>query len=123
MTRFRIALFAVVAVTAALTWALPALATQETTRATTITVVAGKPSEFKFKLNKLTAPKGAVTFKVTNSGALPHDFKIAGKKTKLLSPGQSQSLKVTFSATKKYPFICTVSGHAAAGMKGTFTIK
>jgi uncharacterized cupredoxin-like copper-binding protein len=123
MIRFRIALFAIVAVTAALSWSLPALATQSASKATTVTVAAGKPAEFKFKLSKLRVPKGVVTFKVTNSGALPHDFKIAGKKTKLLSPGQSQSLKVTFKVAKKYPFLCTVTGHAAAGMKGTLTVK
>jgi uncharacterized cupredoxin-like copper-binding protein len=122
MTRFRIALFAVVALTAALALALPALAREDARTATTVTVNAGKPSEFKFKLSKLRVPKGVVTFKVTNTGALPHDFKIAGKKTKLLSPGQSQSLRVTFVAKKKYPFVCTVSGHAAAGMKGTLTV-
>src|SRR5579872_4420123 len=67
------------------------------TRASTITVTAGKPSEFGFILSAKTAPHGAVTFKVTNRGALPHDFKIcktggmanacAGSGTNQLSPG------------------------------------
>jgi uncharacterized cupredoxin-like copper-binding protein len=30
---------------------------------------------------------------------------------------------VTFRKAGKYPYLCTVAGHAAAGMKGTFTIK
>jgi len=59
---------------------------------------------------------------VINKGALPHDFKIFGHKTKLLSPGQAQTLKVTFLKAGKYPYLCTVTGHAAAGMKGTFTV-
>ena len=48
------------------------------TKATTVTVTAGKPTEFGFKLSTKTVKHGAVTFKVTNSGAIPHDFKIAG---------------------------------------------
>ena len=91
-------------------------------KATTVLVTAGKPSEFKFTLSPKTVAHGTVTFKVTNKGMLPHDFKIAGKKTKLLSPGQSQTLKITFTKAGKYSYLCTVSGHAAAGMKGTLTV-
>jgi uncharacterized cupredoxin-like copper-binding protein len=29
---------------------------------------------------------------------------------------------VTFLKAGKYPYLCTVTGHAAAGMKGTFTV-
>jgi uncharacterized cupredoxin-like copper-binding protein len=122
MVRYRIGLLALVAVCAPLAWALPAAAHQSTVRAATITVTAGKPAEFRFTLSKKTAPLGTVTFKVTVKGALPHDFKIAGHKTKLLSPGQSQTLKVTFKKKGSYPYLCTVTGHAAAGMKGIFKI-
>ncbi len=52
-----------------------------------------------------------------------HDFKIAGKKTPLIKPGKSATLKVTLKKHKKYAYLCTVPGHAAAGMKGTFTVK
>jgi uncharacterized cupredoxin-like copper-binding protein len=122
MVRYRIGLLAVVASCAPLAWALPASAQQRSVHAATITVTAGKPAEFRFTLSKKTAPLGTVTFKVTVKGALPHDFKIAGHKTKLLSPGQSQTLKVTFKKKGSYPYLCTVTGHAAAGMKGIFKI-
>jgi uncharacterized cupredoxin-like copper-binding protein len=118
MVRYRIGLLALVVACTSLAWVLPAGAQQTTARATTVTVTAGKPSEFRFTLSKKTVPHGAVTFKVTNKGTLPHDFKIAGKKTKLLSPGQSQSLKVTLKKGSN-AYLCTVTGHAAAGMKGT----
>jgi uncharacterized cupredoxin-like copper-binding protein len=121
MTRIRFGLLGIVAACALGVWALPALARDDAARATTIAVTAGKPSEFHFTLSKKSAKAGAVTFKVTNKGALPHDFKIAGKKTKLLTPGQSQSLKVTLKKGS-FPYRCTVTGHAAAGMKGTFKV-
>jgi uncharacterized cupredoxin-like copper-binding protein len=107
------------AVGAVALWALPAAAT---TRATTDTVTAGKPSEFRFTLSKKTVPHGKVTFVVTNKGTIPHDFKIAGKKTALLQPGKKANLVVTFAKKGKFAYLCTVPGHAAAGMKGTLTV-
>ena len=91
--------------------------------ASAVTVTAGKPSELAFTLSKKTAAKGVVTFTVTNKGKLSHDFKIAGKKTALLKSGKTTPLKVTFAKAGKYSFLCTVPGHAAAGMKGVLTIK
>jgi uncharacterized cupredoxin-like copper-binding protein len=125
MIKHRLGALALVVVTAALVWALPAAAHETTTqaKATKVTVSAGTPSEFRFKLSKLTVPKGVVNFVVTNKGQLPHDFKIAGKRTKLLQHNKSQTLKITFKKAGKYPYLCTVSGHAAAGMKGTLRVK
>jgi len=69
-------------------------------------------------------PSGStVIFKVTNQGKISHDFKIAGKKTPLVQPGQSATLTVKIAKPGRYPYLCTVPGHAAAGMKGTFTVK
>ena len=84
-----------------------------------VTVAA---SEFKFALSKRSVPTGTVTFAVANKGKLTHDFKITSKKTPLLKPGKSATLRVTFKKGR-YTYICTVPGHAAAGMKGTFTVK
>ena len=79
-------------------------------------------SEFKFVLSKKTARRGVVVFKVKNVGKIKHDFQIKGRKTKLLAPGQSETLRVTFLSKGSYPYKCTVPGHAAAGMKGVFKI-
>ena len=87
-----------------------------------IKVTAGKPTEFHFTLSKKSAAKGAVTFKIVNKGKLAHDFKIAGKTSKMVQPGKSTTLKVTLKKGKQ-KYQCTVPGHAAAGMRGTLTVK
>jgi uncharacterized cupredoxin-like copper-binding protein len=79
-------------------------------------------SEFKFVLSSKTAKRGVVIFKVKNVGKLGHDFAIDGRKTKVISPGKSTTLRVIFLRKGAYPYKCTVPGHAAAGMKGVFTI-
>ena len=122
MARNRIGLFLLVASCAVLAWALPAGAHKTVVHATTVTVTVAKPTEFRFTLSLKKVHHGVVTFKVTNKGNLPHDFKIAGHKTRLLSPLQTQTLKVTFAKAGKYPYLCTVTGHAAVGMKGTLTV-
>jgi uncharacterized cupredoxin-like copper-binding protein len=78
--------------------------------------------EFKFILSTKKAKRGVVVFKVTNAGAIQHDFQIKGRKTRQLSHGQSATLRVTFLRKGTYPYKCTVDGHATAGMKGVFTI-
>jgi uncharacterized cupredoxin-like copper-binding protein len=90
--------------------------------ASTVNVTAGKPGEFNFTLSKKTVKLGVTTFKVANKGAISHDFKIAGKKTPSLKAGKAGALKVTFKKPGKYPFLCTLPGHAAGGMKGTLTV-
>lgn len=112
-----------IAVVAALAALMVAVGASAQTSATAVTVTAGKPSEFRFTLSKKTVAKGVVSFKVTNKGMIAHDFKIAGKKTASLKTGKTQTLKVTFKKAGKYPYLCTIPGHAAAGMKGTLVVK
>jgi uncharacterized cupredoxin-like copper-binding protein len=88
------------------------------TQATTVRVSA--LDTLRFTLSRKTAPHGKVLFVVTNKGSLKHDFSIAGKKTIMLGKNKSATLTVTLKKGK-YPYKCTVPGHAAAGMKGTFT--
>jgi uncharacterized cupredoxin-like copper-binding protein len=52
-----------------------------------------------------------------------HDFRINGKKTPLIRPEATARLTVTFRTKGRYPYVCTVPGHAAAGMKGVFTVR
>jgi len=103
---------------AALVAAAPVAARQNSAAATTVTV---QMKEFKFILSKKTVPHGTVTFKLVNKGTIAHDFKIAGKKSKLISPGKGGKLITTLKAGK-LKYLCTVPGHAAAGMKGTLKV-
>jgi uncharacterized cupredoxin-like copper-binding protein len=114
MTRTRIAL---VVALAALGLAVAApLAAARTASTVTVTL-----KEFKFTFSSSKVAAGTVTFKLVNKGHLAHDLKIAGKKSSLIQPGKSGKLTVTLKKGK-YPYLCTVPGHAAAGMKGTLTV-
>jgi uncharacterized cupredoxin-like copper-binding protein len=84
------------------------------------TAVAVTASEFKFVLSKATVSRGQVVFTIVNRGKLAHNFSIAGKTTALVSPGKTTRLTVRLAAGS-FPYLCTVPGHAGAGMKGTLT--
>lgn len=85
----------------------------------TVTVIA---TEFHFKLSVKSVKTGTVVFRVENHGKLHHDFKINGVKTRLIAPGKSATLKVTFKKRGSYHYLCTVPGHAAAGMQGNLKV-
>lgn len=114
---------------------LPASAQVSTHTASSVTVVSvtiGKPTELGFKLSKLSnLPVGRITFDVRNAGFGVHNFKFCttatatiakntcvGKATRNLKTGQSAKLSVMLTKAGQYEFLCSVPGHAAAGMKG-----
>jgi plastocyanin len=89
--------------------------------ATTIRVRGG---EFFFRLSAKSIPRpGRVTFVFRNVGQGLHDLEINGKRTPLIQRGKTARLVVTFKKRGRYPYICTVPGHAAAGMRGVFTVR
>jgi glucose dehydrogenase/plastocyanin len=91
--------------------------------ATESTTVQVKGGEFFFRLStKSIAKPGKVRFDFQNVGHVAHDFKVNGKVTPLLQPGMTAKLVVTFKKGK-YPYLCTVPGHAEAGMKGVLTVR
>ena len=118
MSRLLVSLFASVAV--AVLVILPAGARTSTT---VVKVTAGKPTEFHFILSRSTVPVGSVTFKITNHGLLTHNFTIDGKHSKNMTPGSSATLTVVFKKAGRYPYKCSVPGHADAGMKGVLVVK
>jgi uncharacterized cupredoxin-like copper-binding protein len=96
----------------------------ERSTAATATTVQVKGGEFFFRLStKSVAKPGKVTFVFKNTGHVLHDFSIHGRKTPLIQPGKTAKLVVSFTKKGKYAYLCTVPGHAQAGMKGTFTVR
>jgi outer membrane protein assembly factor BamB len=101
--------------------AAPASSTSTGAIGTTVQVKGG---EFFFKLSTRSIAKpGKVTFAFTNIGHVLHDFKIDGKQTPLTQPGKTVKLVVSFTKKGSFPYLCTVPGHAQAGMKGTFVVR
>jgi plastocyanin len=93
----------------------------------TISVSADPNGALKFDTTKLSAKAGSDTFDFTNDAPIAHDFTIetpSGQKvaaTPIFSGG-TKSVAATLKPGT-YTFLCTVPGHAAAGMKGTLTVK
>src|SRR5262245_20501497 len=98
---------------AATTWAHAPVVT------TDVRVVA---RDFSYSLSRTTVPVGRVRFTVVNRGDIGHDFVIAGKKTRVLGPGKSAVVLVTFTRAASIAYRCSVSGHAALGMKGALRV-
>jgi uncharacterized cupredoxin-like copper-binding protein len=80
-------------------------------------------TDFDFRITPARVRAGTQTFVVTNRGEATHDFKIGTKKTRILDPGQRQTIRVTLRKGRRYAYICTVPGHADLGMKGTLVAR
>lgn len=81
--------------------------------------------EFAFDPNQITVPANTdaqVTF--MNAGQLPHNFTCdaLGIKTSDLAAGASETVTIN-AAAGSYDFICSIPGHADAGMTGTLTVQ
>jgi uncharacterized cupredoxin-like copper-binding protein len=88
----------------------------------TINVTA---KDFSFKLSKASVKHGTtVIFKLTNKGAVVHDFQIVPlhKKTPYTQPGKSSKLTIKFAKKGSFKSICTIPRHAQEGMEGTFKV-
>jgi uncharacterized cupredoxin-like copper-binding protein len=72
--------------------------------------VAVSATDVKCTLSKIAVPTGTVIFTVTNNGKASHDFRIFGRKTPLISPGHTATLRVAFTKKGRYPYLCTGSG-------------
>jgi uncharacterized cupredoxin-like copper-binding protein len=120
MKRIRILAAAAIATAAVSTATITAAGGHATARAAATSVsVTGK--EYFFTLSRKSARHGRISFTFTNKGRIKHDFKIDGKATRVLRPNKSQTITVRLSKGT-YKYLCTVKGHAAAGMKGRFRV-
>lgn len=79
-----------------------------------------------FVFKNMEAPAGPLTVRSPNQSSVQHDIAINGNgvngKGEVGANGHVSEFKVTLKPGK-YPFLCTVEGHAQAGMKGTLTVK
>lgn len=92
------------------------------------TVVTVSMYDMGFKLSKPVVRPGTLIFRTVNNGIAEHDFRFTkvgstGLGTPVLAPGERATIKLHTHKAGRYPFICTVPGHAAAGMKGTLIVK
>ena len=88
--------------------------------------IAVGASEFKFEPAVIAVPAGSVTFRISNVGAVEHEFEIFQGETVVdevegLVPGLTRDLTVTL-APGDYTYVCKLAGHDAAGMKGNLTV-
>jgi len=80
--------------------------------------------DYSFALSRRAVPAGStVRFVVRNRGVTTHDFVVKKTRTRLLRPGQTQTITVRFPRKGRFAFLCSVSGHARLGMKGVFGVS
>jgi uncharacterized cupredoxin-like copper-binding protein len=96
------------------------------TGAQPVTVAVGNAMQFAPR--SITVRAGQpVELTLRNGGSIPHDFALAegasGPVTIAAQGGQTARGTFTIETPGTYPFVCTVPGHAAAGMTGTITAR
>ena len=81
-------------------------------------------SEFKVVFNPGVITAGDVTFVVTNSGAVDHNFAIPSLniRTAMLRAGEVAKLEVKGFEVGEVEYLCEVAGHSAAGMTGMLSV-
>ena len=94
--------------------------------AATTLQLAADPAAIAFDTTELSAKPGKVTIDFDNPSAIPHNAVIEkdGKEiagTEVITEAK-ESVSVELEAGT-YTFLCTVPGHAEAGMQGTLTVE
>jgi plastocyanin len=88
--------------------------------------LAADPSDIAFDTTTLASKPGKVTIDFTNPSPLEHDVAIeqGGKQLAVSETITEGKTSVTVELEPgTYTFLCTVPGHAEAGMEGTLTVK
>ena len=88
-------------------------------------------SEKEFSLNPSTvnvSKTGTYEFEVTNDGQITHALNIeesgGGSETESgdIEPGQTKTVRFTFSSEGSFEMYCPIDGHEDQGMKGTIVV-
>ena len=92
-----------------------------------VAIEASDQSGYKFTPSSVSVAAGKVTFYVRNVGTQEHEFEIFEGETVVdeiegLVPGLAKNLTVDLKPGQ-YTFVCKLSGHDLAGMKGTLTVN
>jgi plastocyanin len=88
--------------------------------------LAADPSKIAFDTTQLTANAGKVTIDFDNPAPLEHNVAIEQGGKQIAISETIASGETSVSAELKpgtYTFLCTIPGHAEAGMEGTLTVK
>jgi plastocyanin len=88
--------------------------------------LSASPTLLAFDTKKLTSKPGKVTIDFDNPAAIQHDVGIEKDGKQIAVSPLIASSKTTVSADLgpgTYTFLCTVPGHAQAGMQGTLVVK
>ena len=101
-------------------------AKQAATKPPTKRALSASGTALAFNKKVLTAPRGRVQLVLTNRSFIEHDVSIRGnglkaKNGKVVGEGGVSRVTATVKPGR-YTYFCSVSGHEAAGMKGTLTI-
>jgi glucose/arabinose dehydrogenase len=79
-------------------------------------------TEARTILSSSEAPVGAVRFRVRNEGRTPQSFSVAESRTRVLLPGESQTLTVRFARRGTYSIVCTLLGGTRLTRTSTLTV-
>ncbi len=88
--------------------------------------ISADPVQLAFDKKTLSSKPGPVTVTFTNPAPIAHNFaveengKLLGQTPLITSSSASKTIDL---APGSYTFLCTVPGHAQAGMQGTLTVK
>jgi plastocyanin len=88
--------------------------------------LAASPSDLAFDTTSLTSKPGKVTIDFDNPAALEHNVAIEQDGKEIAASETITEGKTSVSADLApgtYTFLCTVPGHAEAGMEGTLVVK
>lgn len=84
-------------------------------------------ADFKFDPSTMTVKQGdTVRIVFTNTDAsMPHDWVVDefNARTKVLKPGESETIEFVADAAGEFEFYCSVGQHRANGMVGTLTVN
>jgi plastocyanin len=88
--------------------------------------LSASPSQLAFNTTALSSKPGKVTIDFNNPSALEHDVAIEENGKQIAISQTIAEGKTSVSADLApgtYTFLCTIPGHAEAGMEGTLTVK